>query len=47
LRVTAAGVDDAETALALSTLACERIQGRHVSPPLAAQEIVAKYAPQS
>ena len=47
LRVTAAGVDDAETALALSTLACERIQGRHVSLPLAAQEIVAKYAPQT
>ncbi len=45
LRVTAAGVDDADTALALSTLACERIQGRHVSPPLAAQEIVAKYGP--
>jgi EAL domain-containing protein (putative c-di-GMP-specific phosphodiesterase class I) len=34
-------VKDAETALALTTLGCEGIQGEHVSPPLAAQEIVA------
>ena len=46
LRVTAEGVDDAETALALSTLACERVQGGHVSPPLTAPEILAKYAPE-
>ena len=41
LHVVAEGVEDAETALALTTLGCERIQGEHVSPPLAAQEIVA------
>ncbi|MBI1965098.1 MAG: phosphodiesterase [Betaproteobacteria bacterium] len=40
LRVTAEGVEDAETALALSALGCERIQGGYVSPPLAAREIV-------
>jgi predicted signal transduction protein with EAL and GGDEF domain len=40
LRVVAEGVADAETALALSTLRCERIQGEYVSPPLAPQEIV-------
>ena len=40
LHVVAEGVEDAETALALTTLGCERIQGEHVSPPLAAQEIV-------
>ena len=40
LHVVAEGVGDAETALALTTLGCERIQGEHVSPPLAAQEIV-------
>ena len=41
LHVVAEGVTDAETALALTTLGCERIQGEHVSPPLAAQEIIA------
>jgi len=41
LHVVADGVGDAETALALSTLGCERIQGGYVSPPLAAQEILA------
>jgi len=41
LRVVAEGVVDAETALALTTLGCDRIQGEYVSPPLAAQEIVA------
>lgn len=40
LRMTAAGVEDAETALALSGLGCERIQGEYVSPPLSAREIV-------
>jgi len=41
LAVTAEGVEDGATALALSTLGCERIQGEFVSPPLAAQEIIA------
>ena len=41
LRVVADGVADAETALALSTLGCERIQGEYVSAPLTAQEILA------
>ncbi|HET9405437.1 MAG TPA: GGDEF domain-containing phosphodiesterase [Burkholderiales bacterium] len=41
LRVVAEGVGDAETALALTTLGCDRIQGDYVSPALAAQEIVA------
>ena len=40
LRVVAEGVEDAETALALSTLGCERIQGGYVNAPLAAHEIV-------
>lgn len=40
LRVTAAAVEDAETALALSTMGVERIQGPYVSPPLAAPEIL-------
>jgi predicted signal transduction protein with EAL and GGDEF domain len=40
LRMTAAGVEEAETALALSGLGCERIQGEYVSPPLSAREIV-------
>lgn len=46
LRVTAEGVEDAETAQALAALGCECIQGGYVSPPLAAHEILAKYAPQ-
>lgn len=40
LHVVAEGVEDAETALALTTMGCERIEGGHVSSPLAAQEIV-------
>lgn len=40
LKVVASGVEDAETALSLSTLGCDRIQGGHVSAPLTAQEIV-------
>ena len=40
LRVTAEGVEDAETALALSSLGCERVQGGYVSAPLTAQEIL-------
>jgi diguanylate cyclase (GGDEF)-like protein len=40
LRVIAVGVADAETALALSTLGAERIQGEYVSPALGAQEII-------
>jgi diguanylate cyclase (GGDEF)-like protein len=44
LRVVADGVADAETALTLSTLGCERIQGEYVSAPLDAQEILASAA---
>jgi diguanylate cyclase (GGDEF)-like protein len=44
LRVVADGVADAETALALATLGCERIQGDYVSAPLDAQEIRASAA---
>jgi predicted signal transduction protein with EAL and GGDEF domain len=40
LRVVAVGVEDAETALALSTLGVERIQGDYVSAALAPQEII-------
>ena len=40
LRVTAEGVEDAETALALSTIGCERVQGAHVARPLTAQEVL-------
>jgi EAL domain-containing protein (putative c-di-GMP-specific phosphodiesterase class I) len=41
LDVTAEGVEDGATALALTTLGCKRIQGAYVSPPLAAEEIIA------
>ena len=41
LRVTAEGVEDAETALALAMLGCERIQGGYVGRPLAAYEVPA------
>jgi EAL domain-containing protein (putative c-di-GMP-specific phosphodiesterase class I) len=41
LGVTAEGVEDGATALALTTLGCARIQGGYVSPPLIAQEIIA------
>ncbi|HSF21898.1 MAG TPA: GGDEF domain-containing phosphodiesterase [Burkholderiales bacterium] len=41
LTVTAEGVEDGATALALATLGCERIQGSYVSPALTAQEIIA------
>jgi predicted signal transduction protein with EAL and GGDEF domain len=40
LRVTADGVEDAETALALSGLGCSRVQGEYVSSPLTAQELL-------
>jgi len=40
LRVAAEGVDDAETAAALATLGCERVQGEYVGRPLAAQEVL-------
>ena len=40
LRVTADGVGDAETALALSTLGCERIHGGYVGRPLTPQEVL-------
>lgn len=41
LAVTAEGVEDGATALALSSLGCGRIQGGYVSLPLTAQEIIA------
>jgi EAL domain-containing protein (putative c-di-GMP-specific phosphodiesterase class I) len=41
LEVTAEGVLDSATALALSTFGCARIQGEYVSPPLSEQEIIA------
>jgi EAL domain-containing protein (putative c-di-GMP-specific phosphodiesterase class I) len=41
LRVTAEGVEDAETALALSTIGCARIQGGYVGRPLTAQQVLA------
>ena len=40
LQVTAEGVEDAETALALSTLGCVRVQGAYVGRPLSAQEVL-------
>jgi len=41
LEVTAEGVEDGKTALALTGLGCARIQGGYVSPPMTAQEIIA------
>jgi diguanylate cyclase (GGDEF)-like protein len=40
LRVTAEGVADGETVVALLALGCERVQGPHVSPPLTAEDIM-------
>jgi len=40
LVVTAEGVEDGATALALSMFGCERIQGAYVSPPFTAQEMI-------
>lgn len=40
LHVTAEGVANGETVLALLALGCERVQGSHVSPPLTAEEIL-------
>ena len=40
LHVTAEGVGDGVTAVALLGLNCERVQGPHVSPPLSAEEIL-------
>lgn len=40
LHVTAEGVGDGATAVALLSLHCERVQGPHVSPPLSAEEIM-------
>ncbi len=40
LQVTAEGVRDGVTAVALLGLNCERVQGPHVSPPLSAEEIL-------
>ena len=38
--VTAEGVEDGETVVALLALGCERVQGKHVSQPLTAKEIL-------
>lgn len=40
LHLTAEGVEDGETVLALLALGCERVQGKHVSLPLTAKEIL-------
>ena len=40
LHVTAEGVEDGETVVALLALGCERVQGKHVSQPLTAKEIL-------
>ncbi len=40
LRITAEGVTNGETVVALLGLSCERVQGEHVSPPLTAKEIL-------
>jgi diguanylate cyclase (GGDEF)-like protein len=41
LEATAEGVENGNTAVALTGLGCARIQGGYVSPPLDAQEIIA------
>ena len=41
LKVTAEGVENSATALALTSLGCARIQGGYVSPPMTSQEIIA------
>ena len=46
LRVTAEGVEDGETALALSTLGCERIQGGYVGLPIGTLEVLTRCGPQ-
>ena len=46
LRVTAEGVEDAETALALSTLGCGRVQGGYVGLPIGTLEVLARCGPQ-
>ncbi len=40
LRLTAEGVNDGQTVVALLGLGCERVQGAHVSEPLTAQDIL-------
>ncbi|HXF65806.1 MAG TPA: phosphodiesterase [Burkholderiales bacterium] len=40
LHVTAEGVTNGETAVALMGLGCERVRGEYVSPPLTAQQII-------
>lgn len=40
LAVIADGVTDADTALALSTLGCDRIQGPYVGPPLTFRQVI-------
>jgi diguanylate cyclase (GGDEF)-like protein len=41
LHVSAEGVPDGETVVALAGIGCERVQGEYVSPPLSAQQIIA------
>jgi EAL domain-containing protein (putative c-di-GMP-specific phosphodiesterase class I)/GGDEF domain-containing protein len=43
LAVAAEGVGDAETAAALTAMGCQLVQGRYVSAPLGAAEIIARY----
>ena len=40
LRLTAEGVNDGQTVVALLGLGCERVQGAHVSEPLTAKDIL-------
>jgi diguanylate cyclase (GGDEF)-like protein len=40
LRLTAEGVNDGQTVVALLGMGCERVQGMHVSEPLTAQDIL-------
>jgi EAL domain-containing protein (putative c-di-GMP-specific phosphodiesterase class I) len=40
LRLTAEGVNDGQTVVALLGIGCERVQGAHVSEPLTAQDIL-------
>ncbi len=46
LRVTAEGVEDSDTALALSTLGCGRVQGGYVGLPIGTLEVLTRCGPQ-
>ena len=45
LRMTAEGVEDDETALALSALGCGRVQGGYVGPPISTLDVLARCGP--